>query len=213
LYYARALPTNGKSRAAASPGFGLKPKAAGKAEAKAATAAAAKPAAKAGPHKHSAKQKPAAKAPQFNNAFTGYPMQAKIEDIEADFALLDNWEDRYRYIIELGGTLPAFPAGARDPAHKVRGCVSQVWLLCETSGDPKDPVLFFRGDSDAHIVKGLIAIVLALYSGQKASAVRQIDAVSHLARLGLEEHLTPQRSNGLRAMIGRIRAEAESRLP
>ncbi|KAA6206439.1 MAG: SufE family protein [Candidatus Tokpelaia sp.] len=140
-------------------------------------------------------------------------MQIKIEEIEADFALLENWEERYRYIIELGGSLAPYPEAARDAAHKLRGCVSQVWLLCTASGDKDDPVLHFKGDSDAHIVKGLIAIVLALYSGRKASAVRQIDAVARLKRLGLEEHLTPQRSNGLRAMIGRIRAEAEQKCP
>lgn len=135
-------------------------------------------------------------------------MHEKIEDIEADFALLDNWEDRYRYIIALGGALETYPEAARNAAHKVPGCVSQVWLHCTPSGAPGDPVLHFRGDSDAHITKGLIAIILALYSGKRASAVLAADAAAVLQRLGLEEHLTPQRSNGLRAMLGRIRQEA-----
>ena len=133
----------------------------------------------------------------------------KIDTIRDDFAFLDDWEDRYRYVIELGGELPAYPEEFRDDAHKVRGCVSQVWLhTMRDAGD--NPQLTFLGDSDAHIVRGLVAIMLALYSGRKASEILAIDAEETLRALGLDEHLTPQRANGLRAMIARIRREAES---
>lgn len=134
-------------------------------------------------------------------------MTATIEQIFDDFALLDAWDDRYRYIIELGGDLPPYPEAARDAAHKVPGCVSQVWLN-STVGDEPDPVINYEGDSDSHIVKGLVAIVLALYSGRPASAILAVDAEAALRQLGLDEHLTPQRANGLRAMIKRIRLEA-----
>lgn len=132
---------------------------------------------------------------------------AKIDDILDDFALLDDWEDRYRYVIELGKGLAPLPEGARSPGHKVEGCVSQVWLTCE-AGDGPDPVLTFRGDSDAHIVRGLIAILLVLYSGRPASEIVRADPSPVFTRLGLREHLTPQRSNGLTAMVERIRYEA-----
>lgn len=138
-------------------------------------------------------------------------MSATIETIREDFTFLDDWEERYRYIIELGGDLAPYPEAARDEAHKVRGCVSQVWLHT-TRGSGDDPALSFLGDSDAHIVKGLVAIVLALYSGRKASEIAQTDAEGTLRDLGLDEHLTPQRANGLRSMIRRIRDEAEAAL-
>jgi cysteine desulfuration protein SufE len=138
-------------------------------------------------------------------------MSATIETIREDFTFLDDWEERYRYIIELGGDLAPYPDAARDEAHKVRGCVSQVWLQT-TRGSGDDPALSFLGDSDAHIVKGLVAIVLALYSGRKASEIAQTDAEGTLRDLGLDEHLTPQRANGLRSMIRRIRDEAEAAL-
>ncbi len=134
-----------------------------------------------------------------------------IDTIHEDFALLDDWEERYRYVIELGGDLPPYPEDARDDAHKVQGCVSQVWLLSQRE-DGDDPVLTFAGDSDAHIVRGLVAIMLALYSGRHASEILEIDAEDTLRTLGLDEHLTPQRANGLRAMIKRIRSEAEKAL-
>lgn len=135
-----------------------------------------------------------------------------IDDITESFGLLDDWEDRYRYLIELGRDLPPFPEAARTPGNKVEGCASQVWL--DTRIDPRgdDPVLSFVGDSDAHLVKGLIAVLLALYSDRPASEIRATDALAVLDRLGLRDHLTPQRSNGLRAMVGRIRAEAERAL-
>ncbi|WP_173931120.1 SufE family protein [Chelativorans sp. Marseille-P2723] len=130
-----------------------------------------------------------------------------IETIRDDFAFLDDWEDRYRYIIELGNSLPEYPESARNERHKVRGCVSQVWLLTEF-GEGADPILVFRGDSDAHIVRGLVAIILALFSGKRASTILAIDAEETMHSLGLDEHLTPQRANGLRAMVQRIKDEA-----
>ena len=124
------------------------------------------------------------------------------------FAFLDDWEERYRYIIELGGGLEPYPETLRDDVHKVPGCVSQVWLTTER-GEGADPILTFRGDSDAHIVRGLVAILLSLYSGRTAREIRDVDAEGVLRSLGLDEHLTPQRSNGLRSMVRRIRQEAE----
>lgn len=136
-------------------------------------------------------------------------MSATIESIRDDFAFLDDWEDRYRYIIELGGSLTPYPEAARNDAHKVPGCVSQVWLVTDR-GDGEDPVLTFLGDSDAHIVRGLVAIMLALFSGRRASEILSVDAEATLRELGLDEHLTPQRANGLRSMVQRIRREAEN---
>ena len=134
-----------------------------------------------------------------------------IETIRDDFAFLDEWEERYRYVIELGGDLAPYPEEARDDVHKVPGCVSQVWLHT-TRGPGEDPQLTFLGDSDAHIVRGLVAIMLALYSGRKASEILATDAEETLRALGLDEHLTPQCANGLRSMVRRIRLEAESAL-
>ena len=138
-------------------------------------------------------------------------MPNDIKTIHDDFAFLDDWEDRYRYIIELGNELPPFPEEARDAAHKVQGCVSQVWLLTHRTRDP-DPLLTFEGDSDAHIVRGLVAIMLALFSGRRASEIGRIDAEGVMAELGLDEHLTPQRANGLRSMVKRIKRDAEASL-
>ncbi|GGA76107.1 cysteine desufuration protein SufE [Nitratireductor aestuarii] len=138
-------------------------------------------------------------------------MMTDIDTIRDNFAFLDDWQERYRYIIELGNDLPAYPEEARDEQHKVRGCVSQVWLHT-TIGDGSDPEMKFLGDSDAHIVRGLVAIMLALFSGQRASQIMKIDAEETLRSLGLNEHLTPQRSNGLRSMIQRIKHEAASAL-
>ncbi|KAB0679968.1 SufE family protein [Aureimonas leprariae] len=132
-----------------------------------------------------------------------------IAEIEADFELLDDWEDRYRYLIELGRELPPLPEAATSEANKVRGCVSQVWLVSETdSGAP--PRLFFQGESDAHIVRGLVAIALALFSGHTAAEIVATDAEAAFARLGLQEHLTPQRSNGLKSMVNRIKGDAQA---
>ena len=138
-------------------------------------------------------------------------MAQTIDDIIADFDFLDDWEDRYRYVIDLGRDLKPYPESARDAAHKVKGCVSQVWLKSTLSEDA-DPQIDYLGDSDAHIVRGLVAIMMVLYSGKRASEIMDIDPEAILKRLGLDEHLTPQRSNGLRAMIGRIRHEAQSAL-
>ena len=136
-----------------------------------------------------------------------------IDEIIANFSYLDQWDDRYRYVIELGRMLAPFPEPARTDANKVQGCASQVWL--KTDVDPSGaggPVLRFVGDSDAHIVRGLIAILLQLYSGKTAKAILDTDALALFDRLGLREHLTPQRSNGLKAMVGRIRADARDAL-
>ena len=133
----------------------------------------------------------------------------KLDAIRQDFAFLDSWEERYRYIIELGSELPPYPETSRDDAHKVRGCASQVWLDAEL-GDGANPVITFQGDSDAHIVRGLVAIVLALFSGRRAHEIRAPEAEALFRELGLDEHLTPQRANGLRSMVQRIAQIAEA---
>jgi cysteine desulfuration protein SufE len=136
-----------------------------------------------------------------------------IDEIVENFTLLDEWDDRYRYVIELGRTLAPLPEGAHTEANKVRGCASQVWLLTHVKPDgAAGPMLTFDGDSDAHIVRGLIAIVIALYSGKAAREILKIDALDLFDRIGLRENLTPQRSNGLRSMVERIRAEAKAAL-
>lgn len=127
-----------------------------------------------------------------------------IQDMIDDFAFLDDWEDRYMHVIDLGKGLPPLPDAARNEANKVKGCASQVWLVSEKSGD----IWTFSGDSDAHIVKGLVAIVLEIFSGRSAAEIAALDANDILSKLGLSEHLSAQRSNGLAAMIGRIKAEA-----
>lgn len=136
-----------------------------------------------------------------------------LDDIRADFALLDDWEDRYRYVIELGRTLPAFDETQRTPENKVRGCVSQVWLATRWPAQAgAAPVLEMQGDSDAHIVRGLVAILLSLYAGRTAEEVVATDARAVLGELGLSDHLTAQRSNGLNSMVERIRADAQAAL-
>jgi cysteine desulfuration protein SufE len=134
-----------------------------------------------------------------------------MQAIRDDFELLDEWEDRYRYVIELGDTLAPFPDSARTPQNKVPGCVSQVWLTTE-AGSGADPVMIFHGDSDAHIVRGLVAIMLALFSAQTASTILKTDAEATLKTLGLDEHLSRQRANGLRSMVKRIKQDAEASL-
>jgi cysteine desulfuration protein SufE len=136
-----------------------------------------------------------------------------IDEIIDNFALLDEWDDRYRYVIELGRELPPLPEAERTETNKVRGCTSQVWLVTHVKADGAGgPVLSFEGDSDAHIVRGLVAILFALYSGKAAKAILDIDAIAVFDKLGLRENLTPQRSNGLRSMVERIRADAEAAL-
>ena len=128
-----------------------------------------------------------------------------FEEIADTFALLDDWEERYRYVIDLGRALPPLDEADKGPQSKVDGCASQVWIVPVVSGTGSTARFSFRGDSDAMIVRGLIAILHALYDGLPLSEVPAVDARAELGRLGLEEHLSSQRSNGLRAMIGRLR--------
>jgi cysteine desulfuration protein SufE len=135
-----------------------------------------------------------------------------LDAIRSDFALLDDWEDRYRYVIELGRSLPPLPEALRSEANKVRGCASQVWLASEARAPRPGaaPMFAFQGDSDAHIVRGLIAILFAMYQGRTADEVLRADPRALFAELGLKEHLTPQRSNGFFAMVERIRSDARA---
>jgi cysteine desulfuration protein SufE len=136
-----------------------------------------------------------------------------LDDIRADFALLDDWEDKYRYVIELGRMMPAFEEAHRTAGNKVRGCTSQVWLATDwRQRDAGAPILAIEGDSDAHIVRGLIAILLTVYAERTARDVLDTDARAVFAELGLSDHLTAQRSNGLNSMVERIRADARSAL-
>ena len=136
-----------------------------------------------------------------------------IDEIIENFAVLDDWDDRYRYVIELGRMLTPLPEAVRTDANKVQGCASQVWLDTRIEADgAAGPALSFVGDSDAHIVRGLIAILFALYSGKPAREILDTDAVALFEKLALREHLTPQRSNGFRSMVERIRADARAAL-
>lgn len=136
-----------------------------------------------------------------------------IDEIIGNFELLEEWEDRYRYLIELGRTLEPLPQAAYTDENKVRGCASQVWLETTRGQDAAGaPTLTFRGDSDAHIVRGLVALVLALYSGRRPQEIVETDAAPLFKQLGLAEHLTPQRANGLRSMVERIKKEAKDGL-
>ena len=133
-------------------------------------------------------------------------IQDQLNDLAAEFELLGDWEERYRYVIELGRELQPLSDAERNEVNKVRGCASQVWLVTEPQADG---TLGFRGDSDAHIVRGLIAILLRLYSGRRPEEILGFDARAALEKLGLASALSAQRSNGLVAMIGRIRRDAE----
>jgi cysteine desulfuration protein SufE len=135
-----------------------------------------------------------------------------IDDIIDNFSLLDEWDDRYRYVIELGRGMSPLPEIHRNEANKVQGCASQVWLATTAAFDSEQPVLQFCGDSDAHIVRGLVAILLSVVSGKPAEQILAADPIALFDRLGLREHLTPQRSNGFRSMVARIRADAERAL-
>jgi cysteine desulfuration protein SufE len=138
-------------------------------------------------------------------------VQTKIAAIRDDFAFLDDWEDRYRYILELGRALEPLPEASHNDVNKVQGCVSQVWIESERRNDADGrAVLHFRGDSDSHLVRGLVAIAIALFSDREPAAILAEDARATFAELGLEQHLTPQRSNGVRSMIERMRAEARA---
>ncbi len=136
-------------------------------------------------------------------------MATTIDDIIADFDLIEDWDERYRYLIEIGRELEPLPPEAHSDANKVRGCASQVWI--ETNAEP-DGRLRFRGDSDAHIVKGLVRLTLATYSGLRPDEILARDAGAVFERLGLSQHLTPQRSNGVRAMVERIKTDARQAL-
>ncbi|MBL4928643.1 SufE family protein [Fuscibacter oryzae] len=127
-----------------------------------------------------------------------------FEEIAETFDFLDDWEERYRHVIELGKAMPALDDSFKVPAYKVDGCASQVWLRPVLAGGKFD----FQGDSDAMIVRGLIAVLHALYSGVPVADVAKVDAPAELGRLGLNEHLSSQRSNGVRAMVERIRKTA-----
>ncbi|WP_305988787.1 SufE family protein [Roseibium sp. MMSF_3544] len=140
-------------------------------------------------------------------------MTTSISEILETFDFLDDWEDRYKYLIDLGKELPELSAAERTDANKVRGCVSQVWLITTvTPGQDGKPVLSFKGDSDALIVQGLVAIVTSLFNDKTAQDILDTDVESIFAKLGLQDHLTPQRSNGLRSMVGRIRTDAQGAL-
>lgn len=129
-----------------------------------------------------------------------------LADVVETFELLEDWEDRYRYVIDLGRKLPTLPEAAYTDANKVRGCTSQVWLTAEANGDK----LILRGDSDAHIVKGLVALMLLIFSDQAPRVIRETDAKAFLGDLGLAAHLSPMRANGLFSMVERIGQMADA---
>jgi cysteine desulfuration protein SufE len=136
-----------------------------------------------------------------------------LDEIVDNFSLLEDWDDRYRYVIELGRALSPLAERDRTEANKVQGCASQVWLATTVHPNGQGgPLLTFSGDSDAHIVRGLIAILFAMFSGKQARAILSTDAIAVFERLGLREHLTPQRSNGFRSMVERIRTDAQAAL-
>jgi len=136
-------------------------------------------------------------------------MLPKIDEIVSNFELLDEWEERYRYIIELGRLMEPLPDEAHSDINKVQGCASQVWLQMDVKSSGGKPVLHLLGDSDAHIVRGLVALLISLYDGKTPSEALSTDALALFKELGLSEHLTPQRSNGVRSMVDRIRRDAQ----
>jgi len=127
-----------------------------------------------------------------------------IDKIVEDFEFLEDWEDRYKFLIELGNTLGEFPENKRNADSKVNGCVSQVWIIVN-DGEGDDPVMVFQGDSDAHIVRGLIAVTLAIFSGKRASEIADTNEIAYFNKIGLQEHITHQRANGLKSMVNRIK--------
>ena len=136
-----------------------------------------------------------------------------LDEIVDNFSLLEEWDDRYRYVIELGRALSPLAERDRTEGNKVQGCASQVWLATTVHPNGQGgPMLTFSGDRDAHIVRGLSAILFAMFSGKQARDILSTDAIAVLERLGLREHLTPQRSNGFRSMVERIRADAQAAL-
>jgi cysteine desulfuration protein SufE len=139
-------------------------------------------------------------------------MLPSIDEIVSNFELLDDWEERYRYLIELGRQMEPLPDEAHTDVNKVRGCASQVWLVTKLEPSNGKPVLHLIGDSDAHIVRGLVALLISLYRGKTPSEALSTDALALFKGLGLSEHLTPQRSNGVRSMVERIRHDAQTAL-
>ncbi|MCV9963434.1 SufE family protein [Pararhizobium sp. BT-229] len=135
-----------------------------------------------------------------------------LAEIIDNCSYLDDWQDRMSYVIELGRKLPEMPEGKRTAETKVQGCASQVWLVTHARDAGADPILTFEGESDAHIVRGLVAIVLSIFSGKPASDILKIDALDLFDRMGLIEYLTAQRANGLRSMVKRIKEEAARQL-
>jgi cysteine desulfuration protein SufE len=139
-------------------------------------------------------------------------MNAEIENLVSDFEMIDDWEDRYRHLIELGRSLPEMDVAFKTPSTKVNGCASQVWIHSRVSGNDGSKKLELEGDSDALIVKGLIAVVFKLFAPLSIAEIVNADAPAVFARLGLKDHLTPQRSNGLASMVARIKADAAAAL-
>ena len=135
----------------------------------------------------------------------------KFENIAEDFEYLEDWDDRYKYLIELGHGLVPLTPSEHNANTKVHGCASQTWIVWDREKGP-DPVVNFRGDSDAHIVRGLVAVALSIFSGKRASEILAIDERKDFERLRLSEHITPQRSNGLRAMVRRVKEIAAAAL-
>jgi cysteine desulfuration protein SufE len=136
-------------------------------------------------------------------------MLPTIDEIVSNFELLDDWEERYRYVIELGRMMEPLPDEAHTDANKVLGCASQVWIETRLDRSEGKPALHLVGDSDAHIVRGLVALMIALYNGKTPEEALSTDALALFKELGLAEHLTPQRSNGVRSMVERIRRDAQ----
>lgn len=135
-----------------------------------------------------------------------------FDNIIDDFEFLENWEDKYKYIIDMGGSLSALKSNDYNDDNKVEGCASQVWLVVEETNKEGEIFLKFKGDSDAFIVKGLIAIIFALFSEKTPSEILEIDPLNELKKLNLEENISQQRSNGLTAMINRVFSEAKKRI-
>jgi len=139
---------------------------------------------------------------------SGQDLDAAIRDIEDEFALFSDWEERYAHLIDLGRAAPPLSETEKSEANRIRGCASQVWLV--SAFDPATQRLTFRGDSDAYLVRGLVALLVGLGSNRAPADVLRLDARALMARLGLDEALTPQRSNGLSALVARMRSEAEA---
>jgi cysteine desulfuration protein SufE len=148
----------------------------------------------------------------MSGSYHRFSMLPAIDEIVSNFELLDDWEERYRYLIELGRMMEPLPDEAHSDVNKVQGCASQVWLQTDVKSPAGQPVLHLLGDSDAHIVRGLVALLISLYHGKTASEALSTDALGLFKELGLSEHLTPQRSNGVRSMVERIRRDAQMAL-